>query len=333
VDGEGAYFSPVFTAEVPHEVTALASQDGVLYAFFDRGIYSISGDAPSDNGLVGGLGSAQRLAADVGCINQNSVVVTSLGTFFESRRGIELLSRGGAVTWVGEKVASTTRGSVITSAVFDDRNGLVIFSLAGSLDAGLVSATGSDLVFDLTTGMWQSVDIKRGATASQASQDASMVTIDGEYRYGWLGVNGTLYVERASNDNVQYLDGTSWVRMRIETPWIHIAGLQGEQVVEKYLFLAQEHDTHDLTVSVYRDYLSSSPEVTTFTNEQIAALPKEWLEGGLETSRGQAVKFVIEDASPTSGSSSGRGATWLNLTLVGVPHRGPKRTSAAERGG
>ncbi len=337
VSGEGAWFSPAFTMPIPDagDIVALAVQDGTLYAFKRRSIYALAGEAMSDNGASGGLGTPRKLAVDVGCIDVNSVVATSAGIFFQSTRGIELLTRGGGVVWIGEKIRDTLDTyPVVSSATLVDHEGAyVYFSLATTESGGRVSGDGRDLVFDLTLGAWISVDDKRGGSAHQASQDAEVVTIAGEPRYAWLGVNGTVFYQRLAADASAHLDTATWVTQRAVTPWIHVAGLQGEQLLEQILLLCERHTGHDLNISLAFDYVESFGTPRLFAAAELATLARQWLATEMTQTTSTAVKVCIEDATPSTGTvGSGKGSTWIATTIAGRPQRGPKRSSAAQRG-
>lgn len=344
VYGEATWFSPVFQQTISGggDFTALKAQDGTLYAFKAASIYAVPGDAPTDNGMAGGLGTPRRLAVDVGCIEPSSVVATSLGIFFQSNRGIELLSRGGAVTPIGQKVQTTLASyPYITSAILDDRNGLVRFTLSSSIrtSTSLVNGTGRDLIFDLATNEWRSIDDKTGSSTHEASQDAAMftVTVNGVFStvYGWLGADGTLYYERPANDTERHLDVAAWVDQRAVTPWVAIAGLNGEQFIDQVLLLAKRSTDHDLTFSLAFDFSDSYTSTKTFTQEQIGALAREWLVKEIAQTTSQSVRVKLEDAAPSGAGvvGSGKGGAWVALSFNGQPHRGPKRTSGAQRGG
>ncbi len=342
IDGEGTWFSPVFSVagSIDDDVTGITVQDGAVLIFTRGGIWTTAGEPPSDNGTSGGLSTPRKLALDVGCVNANSILTTSIGTFFRSENTIELLSRGQTVTSIGNKIQATIAAfPVVTAAVLDTRGGLARFSLTTSQPNGAASTNGRDVVFDLTLNEWVSVDDKRGSVAAQASQDACMAFIEGIWRYAWLATDGTVYFERATAidgtpDALRCLDGTTWVTQRAVTPWVKIAGLNGEQLIDRVLLLASKVTDHDLTISIGFDYASTYAESQTFTRAQIAALAREWLEHGLTQTTHQAVRVKLEDATPTGGTvGTGEGATWVGLTFSGQPHRGPKRTAGTHRGG
>ena len=334
IGGEGTWWSPAFYLPTDADITALAAQDGTLYVWHTKGISAVSGDAPFDNGANGGLGAPRKLAVDVGSIDGHTCV-TELGIFFRSERGIEILGRGGAVTWIGERVQTTLESyPVVTSMVLDDKNNLVRISLAASVSSGLVSGGGRTLIFDLAEKAWEGVDDITGSASHEAAQDATVVTIAGERRYAYLAADGTVRYERLASDASAHLDGSTWVTQRAVTPWVRIAGINGEQFIDQVILIARRYTSHDLTISLGFDFADTYASSRTFTAANIDALAKEWLVKEVSQTTSQAVRVKLEDATPSSGTvGSGKGATWLALTFNGQPHRGPKRTSGAQRGG
>jgi hypothetical protein len=334
IDGEGTWFSPVFVRSVDAEVTGLAVQDGAVLIFTRSGCWITSGEPPSDNGFQGGLSTPRKLSVEQGCTNANSIVTTSLGTFYQSVRGIELLTRSQSNVFVGDKVQDTLASyPVVTSAVLDEKEGLVRISLATAQTAGLAATNGVDLVFDLTLGVWLK-DVKRGGVATQATQDALIAYVASAWRYCWLATDGAVYYERATGEGSDCLDGSTWITKKAVTSWIHLAGLQGEQFVDQVLMLAKHVTGHELTISIAFDYVESFTETKTFTAAQVAALAREWLVWGVNRTKHSAIKVQLVDATPTSGSvGTGEGATWVCLTLNGQPHRGPRRSPSTARGG
>lgn len=335
VSGEATWFNPLFQLPVTGlgDITGLAVQDGTLFVFSRRGVWAVSGEAPSDNGASGGLGTPRRLAVDVGCIDARSIVVTALGVFFQSERGIELLTRAQSVEWVGEPVQDTVASyPVCTAATLDPAASLVLFEMAAGETANQVTGSGRTLVFDVSLKLWTSVDRRKNnaGTADTPAQSGAMIYTGSAWRYAWLGTDGRVYVE----DQTTHLDpGSAWVTMKAGTSWAHTAGMQGEQAIEAMLLLAERHTGHDLAASIYHEYVDSSPETQTFTAASIAALGRQWLERKLTTQKGSAIRVVLSDATPSSGTvGTGKGATWVGLTFTGEPRPGAKRVSSGQRG-
>ena len=85
----------------------------------------------------------------VGCIETRSVIQTAIGVFFQSIRGIELLTRSQEVFWIGEPVRDTLDANpVVSSAVIDDRTSRVMLVLRYRRRRGEI------LVYDMNEKLW-----------------------------------------------------------------------------------------------------------------------------------------------------------------------------------
>lgn len=333
--GEGVWFADAFQYPVAEggSITALGAQDGTLYVFKRRSIFAVAGEVPSANGATGGLGTPRRLAVDVGCIDARSVVVTAMGIFFQSERGIELLTRGQSVEWIGEPIQDTVASyPVCTSATLDASQNLVLFELASSELSNQVSGTGRTAVYDLTLRTWVSTDRRKNqaGTADTPAQGGCIVWSGSAYRYAWLGTDGRVYVE----DRSTYLDpGSAWVTMRAETAWIKMAGIQGWQQIDRALLLAAKSTDHDVAVSFGFDYSASYATTRSFTRATINALAREQLEVVTgNDDRCQAMRVKIQDSTPTGGTvGTGEGATWVALTFEGIVDRSVYRLGSGAR--
>ena len=329
IDGEGAWTSPVFSIAVEDDIIGLAVQDGAVIGFTKSGAFSVSGDPPSDNGLSGGLGAPRRIHIDHPCINAGSILTTDVGTFYQSARGIELLTRGQSNKWIGQEVQVTTAAyPYVSSAVLDARNGLARFSLTTSETDGAVASTGVDLIFDMALGKWISKDIKRGGSASQASQDACVAYLSGERRYAWLATDGTVYYERSTTDGSAYLDGSTWVTMAAETASFKLGGIHGKQILNFVLALIRKSTDFDVSIALAYDFSSSFKTATTWLRATIAtllsSLPALRLKHvAHDDAECQGVRIRITDATPTGGTvGTGKGGTWLALAADITPQDG-----------
>jgi len=337
VRGEQPWFNPVFQVPVSDDgdLVAWPVMDGTMFPMSRSGVYAIAGEPPADNGTLGGMGTPRRLAADVGCIDPNTIVVTSLGIFFQSDRGIELLTRNQALedfSKMGAKVQVTlTAFPVCTSAVLDTRNNLVRFTLTTAESAGRVSGEGVTLIFDLSMGEWISKDVY---SSNEAAQNASMCFVSGSFRYCWLGVDGEVHYERDANDPSAHLDGSAWPVRRVVTSWFKVGGLQGEQKIDRVLLLTSHFTNHNLTIASAYDYITTYPNPKTWTAAQLAALSKKWPDAETNNQRGgTSIRVKVEDAAPSSGEvGSGRGSVWTVLTLEGERRSGARRTFTGQRG-
>lgn len=330
VIGEGRAFNPIFVVTLPFTtVTAIEAMDGTLFAFSDRRIASLAGEPPSDNGSSGGFGAPRQLAVDVGSIDGHTLV-TEAGIWFRSHRGIELLGRGGGVTWVGEGVARTLSSfPVVTRMVLDEKNSLVRISLAESTSGGRASGNGRTLVYDLTLQVWISRDDIHGSADHQPVQAACVLTIADEQRYAWLSTGGTVYYERLPTDSNAYLDGSTWISKRATTPPFKQGGVQGNQQLNRVQVLERKATDHDLAVSLSYNYESTFRTARTYTTAEINSLlsagyPITQLRHDAHNdAECEAVAIDIQDATPSSGTvGSGEAGTWLALSLDITPKPG-----------
>lgn len=329
VGGEGVWFSPLFQLPLPSKVTAMATQDGTLYAFTRDAIYAITGEAPSDNGASGGLGTPRRLSVDVGAA-QSPTCVTSLGIFFVSRRGIEVLTRSQSVEWIGERVQNTLASyPYVLSITFDPTSSCVLVECAASVSSGLVAeeSGGRTLVYDTRTNAW-SVDRRTNytGTADAPAQDACTLWDGSAWRYSWLDPGGRVHIEA----HTTHLDPNSaWVTMRADSPKMRPNGLQANHRVLSSVLLADWATNHQTRINVAYDDSSSWTDTQTWSATELAALTRQQLEVECSVPQVMSVQIRIEDLTPSNTTATpittGDGATWVGLAL----NIGPNNTRQA----
>ena len=330
--GEGAWWNDALQYPVGDgDLVALAEMDGLLYVWSRGGIFVASGEPPSDNGNAGGLGAFRRVTGEVGCIEPRSLVRTSLGVFFQSRRGIEILNRSGAVEWIGERVFATLDDHpVVTSAVYDPRGNVVIFSLASSESAGVAQGTSPRLVFDLSLREWISLDSCYGSGGTVASAQSAAVVWNGtDYGYAWLEPGGALNTETSSSG----LDlGAYFVESQWEPSWFSV-GLQQETQFWQTTLLFERVSAAGLRVEVAYDSADyAGGDDKTFTEAEIATYSKQ-VELRVRT-RSQRFKLRVRDTAPAT-LGTGKGLTFIGASVdVGVkqgPTRATPRLAAGAR--
>lgn len=329
--GEGMWFADLFQFPVEKggRITGLVSQDGRLYVFKRGAIYVVDGDGPAENGTNGDFSQPYELPADVGCVNHRSLATCVAGTVFQSERGIELLSRGGGVTWIGEAVIETFAAyPIVTSATVVTQERLILFTLVASEDDTGPSGDGVTLAWDYAQGIWVSRDRVTHPTtntANAAATTSAMLPMAGAPTYHWADSAGRVYTQRASS-----LDGSNWVTAKLETSWIKLSGLLGEQHVDKAILLADKTSNHDLTVSIAYDYRANfAAPARHFDANAVsssAALGRQRLEVlSHNDARGTALRIRLEDATPTNPANfavgDGSGATWIALGVEGTARR------------
>ena len=316
VYGEATWFSPVFEVPIPQQggdITGLAAFNGTLFVFKESKIFAVSGEAPSDNGLQGGLGTPREVVSDIGCTDENSIVVTAMGVAFRSRKSIEIIGPSFAVEPIGDPIQSVLDlYPEVTSAVVDDVNNLLRITLASAKSNGLVTGEGRTIVFDLLFRYWVSEDKMRGASLGEAAQSGSMVPVSGAKRYAWLSADGTCYIERAANDATPYLDGSSWIDTLYEIPPIKMGLLQDQRVFECML-LFERGSASGIVVEVANDFGAYAAVTPDKTWAEAATSGKRMLPFRIQPPRsGNAVQLRIRDTAPAT-LGTGEGVTFIGL--------------------
>ncbi len=156
VPGEPPQFSDsgAFRVVLPEPCTGIAVQDGVLIAFSRSAVYAVQGGGPNDQGQ-GAWDSPRCITNSTGCISAPSILVTSVGVFFQSGQGIELLPRGmGEPVFVGMPVQdlmySTSLGAIVNVI-----SSTVVTTFRGRTARFVLDDNaGTVLVYDLDTQAW-----------------------------------------------------------------------------------------------------------------------------------------------------------------------------------
>lgn len=297
------------------DVVALAALDGSIVAFKRDAIYVVPIEPANDTVTQGGFGFPRRVAVNCGCVEPRSVLVTGLGVFFQSDRGIELLGRDFSVFYVGERIQATFASyPTVTAAVLDVRNGVVRFSLAQSGS----TTVGVDVVFDLSMEQWVSVDVVRGGSnASAQAVSAAYASVSGSFRYVRLDAAGELMYEDFSS----WLDRSSyWVTALWETPWLKLE-LQREHQFWQGVLLHERKTACGLLAEIAEDWAAyDSGDNKTWTESAIATYTRQvelrW------TKRGQSFKCRFSDSAPVS-VGTGQGIEFVGLSFDMAPHQGP----------
>lgn len=109
--GEGIQFTeaPQFRDTCDEPITGVASLDGTLILFSERGIFAVVGDGPTDDG-AGSFAKPRRLPGRVGCVDWRSIVTTEEGVYFRAADGMRMLPRGlSSTVFVGAAIKEKLR--------------------------------------------------------------------------------------------------------------------------------------------------------------------------------------------------------------------------------
>lgn len=276
-DGYGVEIPPELSLPVDPfggDVTALAFQDGRGVVWKAGAIFVFSGDGPTPSGDTANSGftAPELVTSDVGCIEPASVVLTPNGHMFQSAKGIYMLGRDGAVSYVGSPVEAYNGQRIRRATVLPDRTQVVFLT-----DAGVT------LLYDYLFGQWSTF-------TNHTGYDAAVVSS----RYHYLRTDGRVFRETLG----RYSDAGTRIRLRLETAWIHLAPhLQGFQRFWYLHLLGTWISPHQLGVQYQTDYTPGWSEA-------------DWLDAtGLTSSSGWITGPTAGEIGlePIAGSQYGDG--------------------------
>jgi hypothetical protein len=339
--GETLWWGDVFqfTVDSRERLTAGTSMDGNAIIFSPSEIFIVSGDGPPDSGGNGTEFSLpRRIASDVGCISQRSMCLTSDGVFFQSRRGLELLTRGLGVAWIGEPVQQTLSDyPVIAAVVLDPLAQRVSFYCAASETDGIVSGNARVVVYDLTTKTWATMDRVFYPSAYQSAQDACMHVRDGRYRHHMIDADGYVWQEKLETDSNAYLSAfnPTFPNADFVSGTYMLAGMTGYVAITRMQLLLKRYDNHDLNVEfAFDDETSYDASCTrTFTAADLAALSDGHLDIIPARFKCRSVRVRLTDSAPANNSytTTGRGSDYYGLSIAYEPMDGVTRKPSTAR--
>lgn len=311
------------------DVTAIAGMDDKLVIFKERAIFAVAGDGPTNNGQ-GDYAEPQLITSDVGCDEPRSVVLTNAGMMFHSPKGIYLLDRSLAVTYLGAPV-ELFNGLTITSAAVVPSSNQVRFTTSGTatLENG-ETRTNLVLVYDYLMNQW-------GTFTGIAATDATVW----QGVYVWTKSDGKTYKENASS----FTDAGAFIQLRFVTSWLSLAQLQGFQRIYRLLILGDYEGAHSLRVRLGYDFRPEYPFDQTINATSVTgpgtwgsdpawgtgstwggAWPLEWFRVSPSRQKCSAIRICVED---TQTSAYNEGFAISGITLLAGVKNGPNKMAAA----
>jgi hypothetical protein len=222
-------------------VTGLAVMRDLLIVFKRSRIFALQGEGP-DNLGAGSWFPPQQVAADVGCVNQRSIVYIPGGLMFQSEKGIYLLSEGLQTQYIGAAVEAYNGQSVTAATLLPDTNAV-----------RFLTSSGMTLHFDYLFGEWSTFTAHEGIDA-----------VLWKGRYVYARSDGEVRVE----DPALFTDVGVTYRLRLVTAWIKLVGLQGFQRIRRALVLGEHRSAHKLRCEAGFDYEANLLPVATFDSSE-----------------------------------------------------------------
>lgn len=231
VDGEPASFSENLRIQVDARggnITALGSLDEKIVIFKEAAIFALAGEGPTNTGQQSDYGDPTLITSDVGCISAASVVTTGAGLMFQSAKGFYLLDRSLSVTYIGAPVEAFN-GQTVTAATLVPNTNQVRF----------LCSSGATLVYDYLFGQW-------GTFTGHEGQAAAIW----QNTYVYAKADGRVFKEASG----VYTDDGAFVRLKLTTSWLSVAGIEGFQRVYRFMSVGDYKSPHKMRVRLGYDF-------------------------------------------------------------------------------
>lgn len=276
------YFVPPSSNEVSSSgpCKCLAAMDDKLIIFKNNSMFYINGTGPDITGANSQYSPPIFITSGVGCSNPASIILTPNGLMFQSAKGIWLLGRDLAVSYVGKEVQAFNTCPVLSAQTIPGTNE-ARFTLGSS---------GQTLMYDYFANQWDQVV---GMPA------LSSVIYNGLHTN--LQTSGSVTQETA---NI-YLDGGTPTTLGFTTGWINLAGLQGYVRAYRMYLLGKFLSPHTYTVGIAYDYNPSIVQTATInpTNVVGSGSSIEQWQINFDQQQTQAFQLTfIEISSSTAGA-------------------------------
>ncbi len=315
VEREQPRFNEALRVNIGAPVRAMASMDGQLIVWSDGAIYAVAGDGPPATGGVDIGFGVRKISTDVGCIDWRSVVLSPVGLFFQSRKGIYLLDRGLNTSFVGAPVDDYISSRIeIIAALAEEETPTVMFLLQVT-GGGTVSVR---LVYDYQVKAWTVDSLPFVAVDMKMVYDG----IQGK-RVPALLSETHLWFE----DSDVYTDGIDGTPVDTEVAYADLklsGAVQGwERVRMAQILWGTQLGSASIFVDFSYDYGNSYDETHTFTiaEQQVAGTR---MEVHLNRQECQAVRMRIREKN-----EGNIGVQYRSVVFEGGIMPGPKQLNAA----
>jgi hypothetical protein len=323
----GPAFSLAFTRRisfVPGPITGIAAMDDKIVVFKNPGILWWSGNGPSVSGVNDDFTPTQLLTTELGCLNASSLVATQDGIYFQSSKGLWLLTRSLELVQVGAPVQAFNSQTVVSAVMLPrttqmrfgclEDTALVYHYRMLAPFAGAAGAIGQWTTF--TNHAQMGATIWRGA-------------------YAFVRADGSVWLE---NDGFEDPNGA--IHAVVKTAWLKAGGPLQSGQHRQFALLGAYAGPHQLRIDIAHDYRSSPFGSCWFDTRTGVATPTWGSESGFgdddpwggdsddtylmrgilpqqQTATG-AVQFTLSDAG-VPGVPLGNSATLEALAVMVQP--------------
>jgi hypothetical protein len=248
-DGKPVEFNDTLTLPVNPlggPIKALASMADKLIIFKNTSIFYLSGGGPNNQGEQDTFIEVELVSSDVGCVDQNSVVLMPSGLMFKSEKGIFLLDPTLTTSYIGAPIEDYNDLNVKAATFIPNKNQVMFIT------------SGDALIYNYFSNQWATFTNHQGISATVLNND--------------------LYYIRNNNDVFKsashFTDNGSFIRLRMETSWMSFAGVQGYQRVYRALLLGKYKSAHKLTMEAAYNFIdayieSKTVDASDFTTDSV----------------------------------------------------------------
>lgn len=292
IQGVPVEFSPDFSQQVDErggDISAVGVLDDKLIFFKKRAVFLVVGDGPASSGANSDYTPGTFITTDAGALSQTSLVSMPDGLMFQSEKGIELLTRGMTVMYIGAEVEQYTNAGRVVSATLQAPLSQVKFILD----------TGVCLVYDYYTkdqALPGQVGVGQWSVYTNHTSVATAMWNNGD-------AVGGVFVRAVGDGSTLLEAGTSdagtFITLTARSAWLSMAGIQGFQRIYKAMVLGDFESAHQLNVQVAYDF---DPTVTQTEAIPVPTAPANQYQWRILLNRQkcEAAQFTISDSFTTA---------------------------------
>jgi len=229
--GEPVRFNAAFKIPLDDKggkAIALAVIDDHLIIFKERAIFALTGEGPNELGQQDDYRTPYNVTSDAGCVDANSLVENPEGIMFKSAKGIYMLKRNFGLQYIGDSVERYNNEKITSATLLSTVNQI-----------RMITDAGRALVYDYYCNRWSTFSNIRGLDS---------IEFKGDYYY--VRADGLVYKETKN----LYQDNGQFIKMRIKSAWIQIAGVQGFERFYQLMLLGNYKSAHKLVVKIAYDF-------------------------------------------------------------------------------
>jgi len=216
------------------DITGLSVLDSNLIIFKENKVFRIYGEGPNNSGVGGRFSEPLLISSSHGAKTKKAILNTVEGVIFRGGDGgIYLLDRSLNFSYIGGPVADSNDLDIVHST-----------NVGSESEIRFILENGEALIYNYWFKVW-----------TRFSNHASL---DSTYWNDKFVMARTTTFESPKGIWVQtpnsYLDLTEPVLLDVETSWIKLAGIKGYQRCNWLSLLGSQDTSHDVDVTLYRDY-------------------------------------------------------------------------------